>query len=92
VTALTAFPTSTRTPRVESRGGRKAGAPYLFLAPALALFVLFLLAPILYSVYLSLRRVKVSGLGLGLGSRHEVWAGMTNYVRSLTDPGSRTSW
>jgi multiple sugar transport system permease protein len=86
VTALTAFPTSARTPRVESRGGRKAGAPYLFLAPALTLFVLFLLAPILYSVYLSLRRVKVSGLGLGLGSRHEVWAGLSNYVRSLTDP------
>jgi multiple sugar transport system permease protein len=86
VTALTAFPTSARTPGVESRGGRKAGAPYLFLAPALALFVLFLLAPILYSVYLSLRRVKVSGLGLGLGSRHEVWAGLSNYVRSLTDP------
>jgi multiple sugar transport system permease protein len=83
---VTAFPTSARTPGVESRGGRKAGAPYLFLAPALVLFVLFLLAPILYSVYLSLRRVKVSGLGLGLGSRHEVWAGLSNYVRSLTDP------
>jgi len=86
VTALTAFPTSTRTPRVDSRGGRKAGAPYLFLAPALILFVLFLLAPILYSAYLSLRRVKVSGLGLGVGSRHEVWAGLSNYVRSMTDP------
>jgi multiple sugar transport system permease protein len=58
----------------------------MFLAPALVLFVLFLLAPILYSVYLSLRRAKVSGLGLGLGSRHEVWAGLSNYVRSLTDP------
>ena len=86
MTALTAFPTSTRTPRVDSRGGRKAGAPYLFLAPALILFVLFLLAPILYSAYLSLRRVKVSGLGLGVGSRHEVWAGLSNYVRSMTDP------
>jgi multiple sugar transport system permease protein len=86
VTALTAFPTSPRTPRVDSRGGRKAGAPYLFLAPALVLFVLFLLAPILYSVYLSLRRTKVTGLGLGLGSRHEVWAGLSNYVRSMTDP------
>jgi multiple sugar transport system permease protein len=86
VTALTAFPTSTRTPRVDSRGGRKAGAPYLFLAPALVLFVLFLLAPILYSAYLSLRRTKVTGLGLGAGSRHEVWAGLSNYVRSMTDP------
>jgi multiple sugar transport system permease protein len=58
----------------------------MFLAPALILFVLFLLAPILYSAYLSLRRTKVTGLGLGAGSRHEVWAGLNNYVRSLTDP------
>jgi len=76
VTALTAL----------TRGGRKAGAPYSFLAPALILFVLFLLAPIVYAGYLSLRRVKVTGLGLGAGSRHEIWAGFSNYVRSMTDP------
>jgi multiple sugar transport system permease protein len=65
------------------RGG---GAPYLFLAPALILFAAFLAAPIVYAGYLSLRRVKVSGLGLGLGSRTEVWAGLSNYSRSITDP------
>ncbi|SNY54173.1 carbohydrate ABC transporter permease [Paractinoplanes atraurantiacus] len=65
---------------------RKSGAPYLFLTPALLLFGLFLAAPILYAGYLSLRRVKVSGLGLGAGSRTEIWAGLENYTRSLTDP------
>ena len=64
---------------------RRAGAPYAFLAPALILFAAFLGAPIVYAAYLSLRRVKVSGLGLGAGSRTEVWAGLSNYTRSLTD-------
>ncbi|MBL7258253.1 carbohydrate ABC transporter permease [Paractinoplanes lichenicola] len=65
---------------------RTRGAPYAFLAPALVLFAAFLAAPVLYAGYLSLRRVKVSGLGLGAGARTEVWAGLGNYTRSLTDP------
>ncbi|MDY7088599.1 MAG: sugar ABC transporter permease [Actinomycetota bacterium] len=65
---------------------RTKGAPYAFLAPALVLFAAFLAAPIVYAGYLSLRRVKVSGLGLGAGARTEVWAGLSNYTRSLTDP------
>jgi len=60
-------------------------APYLFLAPAIVLFVLFLLLPIIYTVYLSLRRVQVSGLGLGPGARSEVWAGLDNYRDAVTD-------
>jgi len=68
------------------RRGRRSLAPYGFLAPAVLLFVAFLAAPIAYTVYLSLRRVKVSGLGLGKGSRTEVWAGLSNYSRSLSDP------
>ncbi|HEY0533055.1 MAG TPA: sugar ABC transporter permease [Actinoplanes sp.] len=61
-------------------------APYAFLAPALILFAAFLAAPIVYTVYLSLRKVRVKGLGLGAGSRTEVWAGLSNYARSMTDP------
>ncbi|ASW53049.1 carbohydrate ABC transporter permease [Plantactinospora sp. KBS50] len=83
---MTAFPNTTRTPRTTTRGGRRAALPYSFLAPALILFAAFLAAPIGYTAYLSLRRVKVSGLGLGAGSRTEVWAGLQNYSRSLTDP------
>jgi multiple sugar transport system permease protein len=65
---------------------RRPGTPYAFLAPALILFTAFLAAPIGYAAYLSLRRVKVSGLGLGAGSRVEIWAGLSNYSRSLADP------
>jgi multiple sugar transport system permease protein len=60
-------------------------APYLFLAPAVVLFILSIAVPIFYTVYLSLRTVKVSGLGLGPGARSEVWAGAVNYTRTLTD-------
>jgi multiple sugar transport system permease protein len=76
--------TLSRTRRAPGRG--RIGAPYSFLAPALVLFACFLAAPIVYTGYLSLRRVKVSGLGLGAGARHEVWAGLSNYARSMTDP------
>jgi multiple sugar transport system permease protein len=69
-----------------SRTRPKWSAPYSFLAPALILFAAFLAAPIVYTVYLSLRRVHVKGLGLGAGSRTEVWAGLSNYARSMTDP------
>jgi multiple sugar transport system permease protein len=65
---------------------RTRGAPYSFLAPALVLFAAFLAAPIAYTVYLSLRKVQVKGLGLGAGARTEVWAGLSNYARSMTDP------
>jgi multiple sugar transport system permease protein len=67
------------------RRGRRTGTPYAFLAPAIVLFAAFLGAPIVYAAYLSLRKVQVKGLGLGSGSRSEVWAGFENYVRSVTD-------
>jgi multiple sugar transport system permease protein len=68
------------------RGGRRgpAAAPYLFMAPAGILFVLFLLLPIGYALYLSLRRAKVQG-GI-IGSRVEQFVGLDNYRESLTDP------
>jgi multiple sugar transport system permease protein len=74
------------SPSISRTGRRRAGAPYAFLAPALILFAAFLAAPIAYTVYLSLRKVQVKGLGLGSGARHEVWAGLGNYARSMTDP------
>lgn len=60
--------------------------PYVFLTPAVVLFTLVLLVPIGYTAYLSLRKVKVSGLGLGKGSRKEVFAGFDNYSAALSDP------
>jgi len=73
-------------PQPARRRRRRTLAPYAFLSPAIALFVAFLALPIAYSFFLSLRTVKVSGLGLGKGARREVWAGLTNYTRSLADP------
>ncbi|MFI8189293.1 carbohydrate ABC transporter permease [Streptomyces sp. NPDC085946] len=71
-----------------SRTGARAtgrGAPYLFLLPATVLFALFFALPIGYAVWLSFRKVKVSGLGLGSGARTEVWAGLENYTAALSD-------
>lgn len=59
--------------------------PYTFLGPAIVLFTAFMAAPIVYTVYLSFRAVEVSGLGLGSGARKEVWAGLSNYTRALSD-------
>ncbi|MDC2954892.1 carbohydrate ABC transporter permease [Streptomyces gilvifuscus] len=61
------------------------GAPYAFLVPATILFALFFALPIGYAVYLSFRKVHVSGLGLGAGARKEVWGGVENYTDALTD-------
>jgi multiple sugar transport system permease protein len=76
--------TAIRTHRPGRR--RPARVPYLFLSPAIVLFVLFLLAPIVYTAWLSLRKVRVSGLGLGAGARQEVYAGLENYRSALADP------
>ena len=77
-------PSSSPRDRVARR--RRRLAPYGFLAPAVLLFVAFLALPIGYALYLSLRAARVSGLGLGEGSRHEVWVGLANYGRSMADP------
>jgi multiple sugar transport system permease protein len=51
----------------------------------MGLFAATLAAPICYSLYLSLRQVRVEGLGLVPGARREVWAGLANYRSALTD-------
>ena len=64
------------------RQGRRTASravPYVFLAPAVLMFTLFLLLPIGYTVWISLQKVKVSGLGLGRGARSVVFAGLENY-------------
>ncbi|MGY1453047.1 carbohydrate ABC transporter permease [Streptomyces sp. SS8] len=81
--------TTAKRPAPARRGARAGGtrrAPYLFLLPATALFLLFFALPVGYALHLSLRRVEVEGLGLGAGARQEVWAGLSNYTDSLTDP------
>jgi multiple sugar transport system permease protein len=66
-------------------------APYAFVAPAVALFILLLLLPIGYTVFLSFEKSVVSGLGLGPGERKQVFAGLANYASGLTDPAFLSS-
>lgn len=78
-------------PRGASRGsaraarGRAPGEPwrvaYLYIAPALVVFSLFLLAPLGYAIWLSF--YDWDGLGLG------TWVGLDNYVAVFTDPQLR---
>ncbi|GAA3818754.1 sugar ABC transporter permease [Sphaerisporangium flaviroseum] len=75
-----------------ARVNRAGAAPYLFLAPALTMFALFLLVPIGYTVYLSLRRTKVSGLGFGKGSRKEIFVGLDNYATAVGDGELWAGW
>ncbi|GAA2392822.1 sugar ABC transporter permease [Nonomuraea africana] len=71
---------------------RVKAAPYLFLTPAIVLFTLFLAVPIGYTVYLSMRRVKVSGLGLGKGARQEIFVGLDNLAAAVTDGELWAGW
>lgn len=52
-------------------------APYLFLLPFFGLFVLFILVPLLYAVYLSLFRDMLVG--------GRTFVGAENYVRAVSD-------
>jgi multiple sugar transport system permease protein len=60
-------------------------APYAFVAPAVVLYALTLLIPIGYTLYMSVQKTQVSGLGLGSGGRRQVFAGLSNYQAALTD-------
>ncbi|WP_181796052.1 carbohydrate ABC transporter permease [Streptomyces sp. WELS2] len=69
----------------QRKGYGVKAAPYTFLLPAALLFALFFALPIGYAVWLSFRKVHVSGLGLGSGARQEVWAGFENYRAAFQD-------
>jgi len=68
------------------RNRRRAAVPYAMLTPAIVLFVVFMAAPILYTVVMSFQTVKVKGLGLGSGSKSLVFAGLSNYIDAVSDP------
>jgi multiple sugar transport system permease protein len=81
-----------KTTKSGARANRAGAAPYLFLAPAMALFTLFFALPIGFTAYLSLRRTKVSGLGLGNKSRQEIFVGLDNYREALADGELWAGW
>lgn len=64
---------------------RMTFAPYLFLTPAIVLFVVFMLVPIGYSIWLSFQRYQLEGGGI-LGTKVQVFAGLTNYISVFSDP------
>jgi multiple sugar transport system permease protein len=68
------------------RRRRGSLTPYGMLAPAIVLFTLFMAAPIVYTIVLSLQKTQVTGLGLTPGDRTTVWAGFQNYATALADP------
>jgi multiple sugar transport system permease protein len=76
----------TRTAARRKRRARRRprAAPYLFLAPAGILFVLFILVPAGYAIVLSLRRTQVEG-GI-IGQQVETFVGLENYRDVLSDP------
>jgi len=66
------------------RSARPVLAPWLFLAPAIALFALFLLIPMGYAIFLSFVALRVEGGAFG--TRQQVFVGFENYVTALTNP------
>jgi multiple sugar transport system permease protein len=73
-------------PRVHSSTTiqRRAWTPYLFILPFGILFIVFFLAPIVYTIYQSLFHYQRSGLGLTGASVG--FGGLGNYINVLSDP------
>lgn len=85
---------SSPTGRLSASGPRRPGtggirprrwqsAPYLFIAPGLILFTLFLLIPIGYSIYLSFFTNRVSSGVIG-AERQSIFVGFDNFVEILS--------
>lgn len=61
---------------------RKAIAGYIFIAPFIIGFLVFMVKPFFQSLYMSFCKVEI-----GAGSFNPVWQGIDNYVRAFTiDP------
>ena len=73
-------------PRGRPRRAAPRLAPYAFVAPAVVFFALLMVLPIGYTLFLSVEKSQVTGLGLGAGARRQVFAGLSNYTSGLTDP------
>src|SRR5882757_712081 len=65
--------------------GRGSLLPVVLVAPAVVLLLLFTIAPAIYAIVLSFRRMKVGRGLLGGGKPTEVFAGFANYSATLGD-------
>ncbi|CAM5257162.1 sugar ABC transporter permease [Streptomyces spiroverticillatus] len=79
-------PLATPPARTRPRS-RTGGAAALLLTPFFVLFVLVMVVPIGYAVWLSLFSEKQSGLGFG--GTETVFSGLGNYTAALGDPAFR---
>jgi multiple sugar transport system permease protein len=70
--------------RVHTRG-RGGLLPFALVTPAVIILALFTVAPAIYAIFLSFRRMKVGKGLLGGGKPTEVWTGFSNYASSLSD-------
>src|SRR5690242_16052415 len=75
---------TTAAPARRPRSAQPRIAPWAMLAPAIVLFVLFLLVPIGYAIYLSFVALRVDGGAFGV--RRQVFVGFENYVTALANP------
>lgn len=72
--------------RRRARGSRSLRAtPYLFMLPAIILFLAFFVVPLAYAVFLSMHTRSVVG-GAAYGRREQVFAGLDNYAAALSNP------
>jgi multiple sugar transport system permease protein len=78
-TVLATEPAQRTTRRRMDATHAKSG--YLFVTPFLAVFILMLVAPLLYAAYLSLFKEQLIG--------GTAFAGLDNYTRALQDPRMR---
>ncbi|MFC5860659.1 hypothetical protein [Agromyces flavus] len=83
---MTTAATASTPPRHPLGGRRRPSRRGDAGAPAIVLFTMFMAAPIVYTVILSFQKEVVNGLGLGSGARSRQFAGLENYVASLTSP------
>ncbi|WP_098464253.1 carbohydrate ABC transporter permease [Isoptericola jiangsuensis] len=74
----TSPPTTASTNPVAHRAGRRRWTGWMFVGPFMAVFTLVFLAPIAYSLYLSVFRTQMVG-----GTQ---FVGLDNYARALGDP------
>jgi multiple sugar transport system permease protein len=77
------IPLPRRSPRGDYHAGRSR-LPYLLVLPAVVLFLLFVAAPGVYALVLSLQARKVSGGLLASGSK-TVFAGLDDYTAAFGD-------
>ena len=85
----TSLPAAAPTQRVRARWSvprRDRGFVIGLLLPALVVTVLVILAPLFYTLYLSLNYAEVVVVG-GRGSIETTWVGLQNYLYFLKDSG-----